>query len=157
MIITRDTDLHRALSHLEWVLKCRNYPAKMIQEQFSKALSLTQKDILSKPPEKEESSRDLVFSIPYSTNHSDITKMLKQQWREIERDPELTRIWDKPPTVATMRHQNLKDAIQNRQELAKLRDVELKIILRYLKNLKKTEKSLWHESSNTLQVLTIFL
>ena len=111
MIITRDTDLHRALSHLEWVLKCRNYPAKMIQEQFSKALSLTQKDILSKPPEKEESSRDLVFSIPYSTNHSDITRMLKQQWREIERDPELTRIWEKPPTVATMRHQNLKDVL----------------------------------------------
>ena len=107
MIITRDSDFHQALSHLEWIFRCRKYPQKLIQTQFEKVLSMTQRDVLSKSRKEEEDTRKLVFSIPFSEGHSKNSEIIRINWHNIENDPDLSRIWVKPPMVATKRHNNL--------------------------------------------------
>ena len=117
-IITHDSDFMKALSHLEWILRCRKYPQELIHEQFEKVLSLTQREVLSRSRKEDiEENRKLIFSIPFSNSHHQISGILKEGWKNIERDPNLSRIWKNPPTVAIKRHSNLKDLlVHSRQQ-----------------------------------------
>ena len=118
MLITQDSNFLKALSHLEWILKGRKYPEELIHEQFEKVSSLTQREVLSKSRKEDtEDKRKLVFSIPYSDDHGTISGFLRKGWENIERDPVLSKIWENPPTIATKRHNNLKDLlVHSRQQ-----------------------------------------
>ena len=116
LIITKDSEFRKALSHLERILRFRKYPQRIIHEQFEKVLSLTQEEVLSKSRKEDETTKKLVFSIPFSSSHQEISNILKEEWKNVENDPDLSQIWKEPPIVATKRHTNLKeDLVHSRQ------------------------------------------
>lgn len=112
MLITKDDMLNKALKNLEWVLKNRGYPQKLIQENMKKIKNLSQKDVLyHDTPKTDNTQRYLVFLTHYSKDNTTIKKIINKHWHLIENDQELNKIWPDSPIIATMRHKNIKDLL----------------------------------------------
>ena len=112
MVITKQSDLMKALSNLEFVLTCRKYPKNLIWEQFNRVISLTQSEVLRRNQEQSSTeSNNLVFSTLLTPNQNQILQILKNRWGIIENDDSLRNVWPHPPMVATMRHKNLKETL----------------------------------------------
>ena len=109
MLITNNNTLAEELNKLKTTLIYRGYPKKMIEKEFSKISQLSQLDVLTR--EKQNTSKKLVFTIQHTRHKQQLKQILTKHWHFIENDPELNTLWDKPPTIAIKRHNNLKDIL----------------------------------------------
>ncbi|XP_057294607.1 uncharacterized protein LOC130623133 [Hydractinia symbiolongicarpus] len=93
MLINKDDMLNKALKNLEWVLKNRGYPQKLIQENMKKIKNLSQKDLLyNDKPKTDNTQMYLVFLTHYSKDNTTIKKIINKHWHLIENDQELNKI-----------------------------------------------------------------
>jgi hypothetical protein len=112
-IITDNNNLHKQLHKLQLILLTRGFPLPTITEQFNKILTLNQTQLLNKNTKKSsrENHEVLPFTVPYHQVLHGIPQILHKFWFLIERDPELSKIFPKPPITAYSRHKNMKDIL----------------------------------------------
>ena len=112
-IITDDDILHVHLHRLRLILLSRGFPLSIIPKQFNRILTTTQSQLLQTRSKKSlgHNHEVLPLIIPYHQVLHGIPQILHRFWFLIKSDPELSRIFPRPPITAYSRHNNLKDIL----------------------------------------------
>ena len=109
---SEDHKLEEALITLKSIFLARGYPAKIIDQQMTKALLKNRIDLLKVRtlPLNVDNQRLLIKGQLHPTN-IELFKHIKQLWTEHIIDPELLKIWPNLPICSYLKQQNLKDFI----------------------------------------------
>lgn len=111
------SDENTALSEVAFFhdkLEQRGYPKAMLEEQSKSIMNIPREQLLQKRQQnkrKRDKKPPLVFVSTYHPSIKDLSRKIKKHWSIIERDPECSKLFPKPPLTAYRRAPNLKDLL----------------------------------------------